>query len=354
MNEHVMLRSEPSFKKATALGYVACDVTIKDDVVIYSAGGTSANVSANLAVLGWQVILHARIGIDVAGQVIHEDLENDGVELAESARDPEVSTPVVIVEANSRSPKYRFRCPHCGTPYARHRPVREVDVSTSADSNVVFLDRTSAAGIELAERARRSGQTVFFEPNGLGSERLFKRMIGIADIVKYSNDRADDFRIFLDDANPQQVQICTFGSDGFAVRYPHSDWRRYRAPATAAVDSVGAGDMFTAALLDLLAEELLSGPPSIKQVTEAAAEAQWFAVAQVKREGPRGLTRGRSRAEVLAEVASVRAGNDRTIRTWHQSNALPIQGCESLLCRRGDVEDAKRLTANAIYLRNLS
>ncbi len=83
MNEQAMLRSKASFKKATALGYVTCDVTIRDDVVIYSAGGTSANVSANLAVLGWQVILHARIGIDAAGQVIHEDLANDGVELAE-------------------------------------------------------------------------------------------------------------------------------------------------------------------------------------------------------------------------------------------------------------------------------
>ena len=354
MNEHTMLRSKPSFKKATALGYVACDVTMKDDVVTYSAGGTSANVSANLAVLGWQVILHARIGIDAAGQVVHEELENDGVELAESARDPNVSTPVVVVEPNSRAPKYRFRCPHCGTPYARHRPVRELDVSASADSNVVFLDRTSAAGIELAERARLNGQTVFFEPNGLGSERFFRRMMGIAHIVKFSDDRAGEFRVFLDEANPRQVQICTFGSDGFAARYPHNEWRRYQAPATAVVDSVGAGDMFTAALLDLLAEELLSGSPSIRQVTEAAAEAQWFAVAQVKREGSRGLTKGHSRAEVLAEVASIRAGDDRMTKAWYQPKVLPIQGCESLLCRRVDAEDGEELALNAVTSINLS
>jgi fructokinase len=354
MNNNAVLTNKSSFKKATSLGYVACDVTMKDDVVTYSAGGTSANVSANLAVLGWQVMLHARIGIDVAGKVIHEELENDGVELVESARDPNVSTPVVVVESNSSTPRYRFRCPHCGTRYARHRPVRELDISASTDSNVVFLDRTSAAGIDLAERARRNGQTVLFEPNGLGSERFFRRMMGIAHIVKFSNDRADDFRIFLDEANPQQVQICTFGSDGFAARYPHSEWRRYQAPVTTAVDSVGAGDMFTAALLDLLAEDLLSGPPDVGQVTEAASEAQWFAVAQVKREGSRGLTKGRNRAEVLAEVASIRAGDEKITKTWNQPKAMPIEGCESLLCRGVDAEDGGRLTFGTVASINLS
>ena len=320
-------------KRAAAFGYVACDVTVRDAMVAYSAGGTSANVSANLAVLGWQVKLHARLGVDTAGRLIQDDLNNDGVELSGARIDPDVSTPVVIIEPNSRVPKYKFKCPHCGTPYARHRPAREVDDSVPHDIDVVFIDRTSTTSIQVAEQARDMGKTVFFEPNGLGSPRMFERLISAAHLVKFSYDRATDFWPFLANASAEQVQICTLGKEGFAIRHPFGDWLRFAAPVTTAVDTVGAGDMFTAALLDIWLDLRSSNTPRMDEIVDAAVEAQWFAVAQVKRPGARGLTRGRSRDEVLAEVKSVRAGDDKDRTEREAWNSVPFDECGSWLCR---------------------
>jgi fructokinase len=320
-------------KRAAAFGYVACDVTVRDRMVAYSAGGTSANVSANMAVLGWQVKLHARLGVDTAGRLVQDDLKNDGVELSGACVDPEVSTPVVIVVPNSRVPKYKFKCPHCGTPYARHRPAREVDESVPHDIDVVFIDRASATSIRVAEQAREMGRTVFFEPNGLGSPRMFERLISAAHLVKFSYDRATDFLPFLSNASAEQVQICTLGKEGFALRHALDDWLRFPAPATTAIDTVGAGDMFTAALLDIWLDLRNSTTPRIDEIVDAAVEAQWFAVAQVKRPGARGLTRGRSRDEVLADVKSVRAGDDKLRAEREAWTSVPFDECESWLCR---------------------
>src|SRR5262245_31857210 len=81
-----------------ALGYVVCDVYADGDQISYGAGGTTGNVSANLAVLGWRVSLQARVGSDHAGQLVRDDLACSGVHLSDSFFDSAVSTPVVIVE----------------------------------------------------------------------------------------------------------------------------------------------------------------------------------------------------------------------------------------------------------------
>lgn len=337
-------------RRAAAFGYVACDVTVRDNRVAYSAGGTSANVAANLAVLGWQVKLYARIGTDAAGQFVQEDLTNDGVELAVKCIDPKVSTPVVIVEPTARIPRYKFKCPHCGTPYARHRPVQELEGSAARDADVVFLDRTSIAGIEVAEQARSEGRLVVFEPNGLGSVRLFDRIIAIAHVIKFSNDRAAEFMPRLAAAPRDQIQICTLGEEGFAVRQPTSDWRQFAAPSVSPIDTVGAGDMLTAALLDIWLDLRVRDSLNIDEVVEATLEAQWFAAAQTKHEGARGLTKGRSRDEVLAEVVSVRSGDDVTRTPTHIWSELPYEGCESWLCRNMDQVSTKLNTSPRVVL----
>ena len=308
---------------------------------MYSAGGTSANVAANLAVLGWSALLHARIGMDPAGVLVQEDLQRDGVELATSYIEPGLSTPVVIVEPSMSRPRYRFRCPGCGAPYARHRPIRDMDIASSQDADVIFLDRTSAAGAHLAETASDRGQVVFFEPNSLGSIKLFRRVLAVADVVKFSNERASDFRHLLDEGRQDQIQICTLGKEGFAVRRAFGDWKQYSAPSAAAVDTVGAGDMFTAALLDLLMIDARRDVELSQRVMDATQGAQWFAAAQTQREGARGLTRGRSRAEVMAEVEAVRSGQWRGLSPQIAAGRVPLDGCESWLCQRWD--DTERM-----------
>lgn len=327
---------EHDSKKALALGYVACDVTVRRESVAYSAGGTSANVAANLSVLGWQVKLCARIGVDIAGQLVHDDLKQDGVDLSASYMDPQVFTPVVVVEADSQLPKYRFKCPCCGAPYARHRPVRVFDSAILDHTNVVFLDRTSVIGVEIAQKARAMGNLVIFEPNGLGHAGLFERLVSISSVVKFSNERASGFRHLLDRGPTDQIQICTLGENGFAVRNPLGEWHEFAAPKSHAVDTVGAGDIFTAALLDVLMENRPDDALDKTEVVSAALQAQWFSIAHIRHKGARGLTKGRDREEVLAEVDAVRTGKAKPAILDNSWDGAPLEGCGSWLCRSAD------------------
>lgn len=322
----------PSRGRALALGYVVCDVQAEDGQISYSAGGTSGNVAANLAVLGWQVSLQARIGTDPAGQVVRDDLVCAGVHLSDSFADSTVATPVVVVEQGAHTPRYRFRCPCCGTRYARHRPILAIGAAQLKDTDVVFFDRASSAAIQSAQLARESGKLVFFEPNTLGRIDLFRRAIGIAHIVKFSEQRALAFAELLDNAPAGQIQIRTQGQDGFSLRTPSASWRHFRAPKISAVDTVGAGDMFTAALLDLMIDDLDHPNCDVAKLVGPAIEAQWFAAANSRIEGARGLTRGRDRAEVFKEVVDLQLGRDAS-KDYRPLVTIKSSGyCEDWMC----------------------
>ena len=298
--------------RALTLGYVVCDVQADGDQISYSAGGTSGNVSANLAVLGWRVSLQGRVGADLAGQLVRDDLVCSGVHLSDSFIDSTISTPVVVVEQGSHTPRYRFRSPCCGTRYPRYRPIQEIDAAQLQDIHVVFFDRPSAAAVASARLAHEDGKLVFFEPNTAGRADLFKSAIDAAHIVKFSDQRIAEFVEFLDGAPSTQIQICTRGADGFSLRNPSGLWRHFTAPTISSVDTVGAGDMFTAALLDLMIDDIDRLNWDAQRLSGLAVEAQWFAAANSRRQGARGLTRGRTRSEVLREVEDLRQGRGST------------------------------------------
>jgi fructokinase len=339
-------RSGSSRGHALVLGYVVCDVLADGEHIAYSAGGTSGNVSANLAALGWRVSLQARVGADSAGEFVRQDLACAGVELDGFILDPNGFTPVVVIETKSFSHRYRFRCPHCGARYARYRPVQAVDSAQLQEANIVFFDRASSVAVELAKQARSGGKLVFFEPNTLGRVDLFRRAVEAASIVKFSDQRAPEFIDLLDDAPADQVQICTQGAAGFSVRNPSTPWRRFAAPVISPVDTVGAGDMFTAALLDLLTENE-SGPHcSVPRVSKHGEEAQWFAVANSQKEGARGLTRCRNRSEVLQEVGDLRHGRDSVAYDPPIATIKNSGDCHDWLCPTATASAAPYLTGH--------
>ena len=48
------------------------------------------------------------------------------------------------------------------------------------DPRVFFTDRVSPAAIEMARRYANRGAIVYFEPSGIGDEKLFRRMLEVS------------------------------------------------------------------------------------------------------------------------------------------------------------------------------
>jgi fructokinase len=320
-------------RRLLTLGYVVCDVVGSNGSVAYSAGGSAANVAANLAVLGWDVALYAKLGADVAGHHVRNDLAEAGVEVTPIEMSDDVLTPVVVVDPSRVGRRYLFRCPKCGTSYGRHRPVTHVASEALDDIDVIYFDRASLAAVRLAEHAQRLGKLVIFEPNTPGRSDLFQRAMMAAQLVKYSAERGETLRHFLDGAPSQQFQIQTLGAEGCMLRRGGGPWRSQPAPVVTAVDAVGAGDMLTSALLYLALNGVADWPRSIRGLGELMADAQWFAAANCQEVGPRALTTGRTREEVLSRVEELRSG----LSSGWRSRATSVIGefenaCQRWLC----------------------
>lgn len=284
-------------------GYVALDVILEGGALGHRAGGTAANLAADLAFFGWSSTVAALIGDDPAGQHLVADLHRAGVDTSAILRDSGATTPVVIHEILDRSHRYRFGCPTCGRKFPRYRPVpreraRSVAVDTQPD--VFFFDRVSLSTLTMADFVRESGGLVVFEPSTRGRSELFGRALDVAHVVKVSHERAVALTDRLGgESRPGQLQLVTHGSDGVTWRRGSGALHRVAGYEVTPVDTGGAGDWTTAAWLaslpshepDVLSEIDLTGSLRI---------AQAIAAISCTAAGARGITQVMNQDELVA------------------------------------------------------
>jgi sugar/nucleoside kinase (ribokinase family) len=276
----------------TALGLVAFDYVVDstNKRLHVQAGGTCGNVAAILSALGWHAVPIARLKEDLIGVQIRSDLERFGADTKWLSCRPDAESPV-IVERLLRDPHgipfhvFSFSCPGCGGRLPRFQPVtitalRSI-ISDAARADVVFIDRFSPAAVTLAEAARGAGSLVYFEPSTAISSRELERMLQFTNILKYSHERIDDTGTVL----PEDVflEIQTLGRGGLRYRRRSRATRRMKEwvhvnsrPVENLVDSTGAGDWFSAALIHILAKHGFGAARDISDVDllEALSKAQ--------------------------------------------------------------------------------
>jgi fructokinase len=240
-------------------GYVALDVIRHGGSVRQSAGGTAANVAANLAHLGWQSTLIGRIGADPQARRILTDLRTSGVCTRLLVRDSATETPVVVHEVLPPRHRFDFSCPECGRTSPRYRSLptehleeRAPETRAIASSDVVFVDRASAFSAELLQRARQGGALTVFEPSARGAESASLRAAEYAGILKWSAETRP--RLHPSTLNPRahQLQIESMAARGLRYRVGDGSWSSLHPPAIEALDGAGAGDWLTTGLLDAL------------------------------------------------------------------------------------------------------
>ncbi len=243
----------PEVSRVTLLsvGYLVLDVITTTHVVGRNAGGTAGNVAANLAWLGQRSGLLARIGNDVAGEVLRNDLSGAGVDTSHVHRSADVETPMLIQRLTESGPEYLFRCPVCNYKFASHRPATREQAEDAAESRpeALFVDRASKASLDLMGKVKQRGGIVVFEPNGPGRRELTAEAIALADVLKVSEERAPALGSLLSNTPRTQVQVRTQGARGLEFRVGYGAWHSRRARRVRAIDSAGAGDWVTAGLL---------------------------------------------------------------------------------------------------------
>jgi len=255
---------------ALVIGESLIEVVYRDGRVVgESVGGSPLNVAVGLGRLGHSVDLLTHLGDDAAARRITERLRSSGVRLV-AGSDSAGRTATARAELGADGAvDYRFDLSWelTGTPEVP--PPQVVHTGSIA----AVLDPGCLAVAALVDTYHLSA-TVSFDPNvrpeltvdpGLARDRII-RLVERADLVKVSTE---DLRWIAPDRRPEEVAaswlargpaavVVTDGARG-AFGLCAAGRCAVSAPSVAVVDTVGAGDAFTAGLLDAVAAAGLLG-----------------------------------------------------------------------------------------------
>jgi len=307
----------------TVVGEALLDLIAMPGARVFAAhpGGSPANVAVGLARLGTPVVLATQLGEDLPGRLVVTHLEASGV-LVERLPAQSSATSIALASVDhGGAASYDFRI----TWDVTQAPLLSPDcLCMHTGSIATALDPGAALVEALAQGEQRQGTaTISMDPNIrpslLGSpeeERTrVERQVAFCDIVKVS---AEDLQWLYPDTDPRDVArtwlsrgpalvVVTLGADGAYGLTRHAAAAR-DAPAVRVVDSVGAGDAFTAGLLDALRRAELLGRARLSRLatitSSELADVLDFAIAVASMTCGRAGADPPSRAELRARTGT--------------------------------------------------
>ncbi|MGH2380486.1 MAG: carbohydrate kinase family protein [Candidatus Limnocylindria bacterium] len=246
-------------------------------------GGSHLNVAVAVARLGQPVALAGKLSTDLFGRYLRAHLEREGVHVGWLAETDAPST-LAFVATESGDPSFAFYGDLAADTLVRREDLPEALFAETAILHVgsISLLRGTTPEAVLAACQRLAGRALLsFDPNlrpALVADEptyraLLRRLSGLVDIIKVSaldlawlapgRDLEATARELL--AQGPALVVVTRGADGVLAlrrnrRAPPGQTdgavSTYRLPAhvVKVVDTVGAGDAFTAGLLAWLRE----------------------------------------------------------------------------------------------------
>jgi fructokinase len=271
-----------------------------DDSYHAMAGGSPANVAVTLSRLRQPVQMLVRLGDDAFGQQLRTHLRSNGVglEWAVDAAEP-ASLAVATLDDEGRA-AYDFY--FAGTAAYRWDEselpaLLSPAVALHTGSLTMALAPGAAVMEQLVARERSRGELTIsmdlnLRPSVLGDRQderdRVERQIRYAHIVKASDD---ELGWLYPDVPVEEVAaswraagvaccVVTLGSSGSYLRAPDGTAYRQAGRPVPVVDTVGAGDAFTGAMLASLATIGALGPGPAARLAAVSPD-QWRAVLDI-------------------------------------------------------------------------
>jgi fructokinase len=239
-------------------------------------GGGPANTAVALARLGTPARFLARLSGDVFGRLFRAHLEESGVDLSYAVAAAEPSTLAVAELDATGQAAFSFHAQNTADWQWTPGELSKVDLSETAcvhTGSLALVREPGGAVVEEFLKAAAPRATISIDPNVrplLVRPEVYRARLthwcGLADVLRLSED---DLELLLPGTTPEQacdiwhaagarLVVITLGADGALVSL---DGERLRVPAVATrvVDTVGAGDSFTAGLLHHLGTRGLLG-----------------------------------------------------------------------------------------------
>ncbi|WP_328911725.1 MULTISPECIES: carbohydrate kinase family protein [unclassified Streptomyces] len=249
-------------------------------------GGSPANVALGLGRLGHPVRFATRIGRDRYGDLLLRHLRESGVELTPGSVDGgPTSTATALLDSRGAA-TYDFDITWAPAPEAVGAVLTGAPAHVHTGSIATALTPGADTVLAAVETARAAA-TVSYDPNLrpalLGPPERerdrVERLVAASDVVKASDedlawlypgrDAAEVASRWAEGGGPALV-VLTFGARGARAWWRHGSHAVAAAPVRV-VDTVGAGDAFTSALVGgLLRAGLLGGAPDFRAALRTA------------------------------------------------------------------------------------
>ena len=248
----------------------------KNGIITYErkAGGAPFNVACALKNFGREVKFVGSVGDDLIGRFLIDFAAGRGMDTAYINKDTERNTTLAFVELNEEGER-SFCFYRKGTADYFMPPVSDELIGSADIVCIGSLMLADAACVEYAldiiERAHRQGKTVAFDVNYRtdiyrdreSALKAYKRILAVADIVKFSEDEVETFTEEYLDTLTDKLVLVTLGKEGSEWRYG-GNRGRVATISVQPVDTTGAGDAFFAGALSVLDRSM--GQPLTEQL----------------------------------------------------------------------------------------
>ena len=311
----------PEAARALIVGESITDVVVDGQSAVDHAGGSPLNVSFGLARLGLPTAFLSDIGDDDRGVALEAHLRSVQVDLVlERVRDRRSATATTTIGEDG-SASYTFDIDWA-------LPVTGLDHGASTlvhfGSIAAFL-APGAQQVETVVERARSSAIVTYDPNirpqllpALDEAReMVQRHLALSDVAKASDEDLAWLYPGVDlqsvaeswlDAGPAIV-IVTCGSDGAFIATRGGLRLTLPAQLTTVVDTIGAGDSFTAALIAGLALAGIFGAQSRASLADISKETITAIVTRATRCAAITVSRAGANPPTAQELHSWQATN---------------------------------------------